>query len=69
VVVRASRWQIRLHYSDLSEAPYADPDAERCGNWGLDTSGYPIMHEHSRKKKFDFYHFSSLNRVIYLIYE
>jgi hypothetical protein len=31
--------------SNPAETPRADPHAGRCGGWGLDTPGYPIMPE------------------------
>ena len=30
-------------FTILSETPCADPHAGCCGDWGLDTPGYPIM--------------------------
>ena len=31
-------------FTILSETPCADPHAGCCGDWGLDTPGYPISH-------------------------
>lgn len=31
-----------LSFTTLSETPCAEPHAGCCGDWGLDTPGYPI---------------------------
>lgn len=34
---------VGLGFTILSETPCADPHAGCCGDWGLDTPGYPIL--------------------------
>jgi len=32
-----------LRFTMLTETPCAEPHAGCCGDWGLETPGYPIM--------------------------
>jgi hypothetical protein len=34
---------VGLNFTILSETPCAVPHAGYCGDWGLETFGYPIM--------------------------
>ena len=36
-------------FTILSETPCADPHAGCCGDWGLDTPGYPIRRSAKRR--------------------
>jgi len=35
-----------LRFIMLNETPCAEPHAGCCGDWGLETPGYPIMFNH-----------------------
>ena len=36
-------------FTILSETPCADPHAGCCGDWGLDTPGYPMYAQHGHE--------------------
>jgi len=46
---------VGLSFTILSETPCAEPHAGCCGDWGLETPGYPIRHLFSPSYKQDDY--------------